>query len=161
MAEPARKAVESDLVRVASKRFGEYAVPPERVLTFREGLIGMPDAQRFALMEPNRPESPFRQLLCLDLPELGFVVCDPEQLWPGYGTHLPPYEGGRENLAVLVLVTVPANPKDMTANLLAPLVVDVRTRAGRQLVLDAGRLSTRHPIFPPDDQDSSGGGATV
>jgi len=160
VAEPARKALESDGVRVASKRFGEYVVPPERVLTFREGLIGMPDAQRFALMEPSRPDSPFRQLLCLDLPELGFVVCDPEQLWPGYAACLPPYEGGRENLVAMVLVTVPTNPKDMTANLLAPLVVDVRTRAGRQLVLDAGRLSTRHPVFPPDE-DVSGGGAAV
>jgi flagellar assembly factor FliW len=146
---------------VDSKRFGAYAVPAERVILFPEGLIGMPDAQRFALMEPSRPESPFRQLLCLDLPELGFVVCDPEDLWPGYGGHLPPYEGGRENLAAMVLVTVPTNPKEMTANLLAPLVVDARTRVGRQIVLDAGRLSTRHPIFPPDETASSGGGATA
>jgi flagellar assembly factor FliW len=143
---------------VDSKRFGAFAVPAERVILFPEGLIGMPDAQRFALMEPSRPESPFRQLLCLDLPELGFVVCDPEDLWPGYGAHLPPYEGGRENLAAMVLVTVPGNPKEMTANLLAPLVVDARTRVGRQIVLDAGRLSTRHPIFPPED---AGGGASV
>jgi len=156
VAEPARKAVDGDPIHVDSKRFGAYAVPGERVLVFPEGLIGMPDARRFALMEPSRPGSPFRQLLCIDLPELGFVVCDPEELWPGYGAHLPPYEGGRENLAAMVLVTVPANPKEMTANLLAPLVVDPRTRVGRQIVLDAGRLSTRHPIFPPED---AGGGA--
>jgi flagellar assembly factor FliW len=126
-------------------------VPAERVLAFPEGLIGFPAARRFALLDPPRAGSPFRQLLCLDDPELGFVVCDPEALWPGYGASLPPSSGAPEDQAVLALVTVPADAREMTANLMAPLVVDCRARVGRQVVLDVGRFSTRHPLLPPAD----------
>lgn len=159
MAEPARQTVETaEPIPVRSRRFGTYDVPVDRLLQFPEGLIGFPQARRFALLDATRSDAPFRRLLCVDEPELGFVVCDPEALWPGYGAALPPYEGGRENLAVLAIITIPKNPLEMTANLMAPLVVDCRTRVGRQLVLDTGRFSTRHPLLPPGDATTAPAG---
>jgi flagellar assembly factor FliW len=150
VAEPARKALsENSTVWLHSKRFGDYEVPAERVLTFPQGLIGFRDAHRFALLDASRPGSPFRCLVCLDEPELGFVVCDPVALWPTYAADLPPPEHGRaEDTAVLALVTVPSNALEMTANLMAPLVVDCQSRTGWQCVLDTGRYSTRHPLLP-------------
>jgi flagellar assembly factor FliW len=149
MAEPARKVVTTgDTVWLHSVRFGDYHVPADRLLSFPEGLIGFPEARRFALLEPGRPGSPFRCLLCLDDPELGFVVCDPTTLWPGYAADLPPPEAGRvEDLAVLAIVTVPSNAQEMTINLMAPLVIDCGSRTGRQHVLDTGHYSTRHPLL--------------
>ena len=133
-----------------SKRFGDYEVPAERLLTFPQGLIGFREARRFVLLDASRPGSPFRCLVCLDEPELGFVVCDPVALWPAYAADLPPPEQGRaEDVAILALVTVPSNALEMTANLMAPLVVDCQTRTGHQCVLDTGRYSTRHPLLPP------------
>jgi len=146
MAEPARQPVaDEEVVEVRSEKFGAYQVPVERILHFPEGLVGFPAARRFALLESARPGSLFHFLLCVDLPELGFVVCDPATFWPGYVADLP----RPADAAVLVLVTVPADPKQMTANLMAPLVLDSRARQGVQLVLDTGRYSTRHPILPP------------
>jgi flagellar assembly factor FliW len=133
-------------------------VPVERVLNFPDGLVGFREAHRFALLESSRAGSPFSCLVSLDFPELGFVVCDPIQLWPGYGADLPPLAEGRvEDRAALAIVTVPGNAHEMTANLMAPLVVDCRSRTGRQVVLDTGRYSTRHtllaaaPAAPPSD----------
>jgi flagellar assembly factor FliW len=118
------------------------------VLAFPDGLVGFPVARRFALVDPARSDSPFRCLASLDVPDLGFLVCEPEALWPGYIAELllpdgmPPAE-----VVVLAIVTVPTDPKAMTANLMAPLVIDCRTRTGRQLVLDTGRFTTRQPVF--------------
>jgi flagellar assembly factor FliW len=135
-------------VPLQSRRFGSYDVPAERVLVFPDGLIGFADARRFVLLDSSRPDSPFRCLVCLDFPELGFVVCDPVRLWPGYAADLPPPDGGRaEERAVLAIVTVPHDPREMTANLMAPLVFDCTTRAGRQIVLDGDRYSTRHLLL--------------
>lgn len=149
MAEPAREAVANAAsVALRSARFGDYEVPADRVLSFPDGLVGFRDARRFALLDSNRPESPFRCLVCLDFPELGFVVCDPTRLWAGYAADLPLPEDARvEDQAVLAIVTVPPDPTAMTVNLLAPLVVDCTTRVGRQLVLDTGRYSTRHSLL--------------
>jgi flagellar assembly factor FliW len=123
-------------------------VPADRVLTFPDGLVGLPAARRFALLESGRAGSPFRCLVSLDVPELGFVVCEPTALWPGYGADLPvPPGASPEDVAVLAIVTVPRNPGEMTANLMAPLVIDCRARTGCQLVLDTGRYSTRHALL--------------
>jgi flagellar assembly factor FliW len=149
MAEAAREGVSrARTVTVRSQRFGTYDVPEDRILDFSDGLIGFPHCRRFALLEPQRDGSPFRYMLCVDWPELGFVVCDPEAFCPGYTGEVPqPAELGAD-VGVLAIVTVPAEPRAMTANLVAPLVVDCATRVGRQLVLDSARFSTRHRLLP-------------
>jgi flagellar assembly factor FliW len=155
MAEPARQAL-TETIALHTERFGDFEVPADRVLQFPEGLIGFRDARRFVLLEPTRPGSPFRCLVSLDVPELSFVVCDPTALWPGYAADLPlPASGAAEDQAALAIVTVPQNATEMTANLMAPLVLDSRTRTGRQMVLDSGRYSTRHHLLPQGDTPSS------
>ena len=149
MGAAARKVAAGATVHVHSERFGTYEVPEERLLTFPNGLVGFPDGHRFALLDASRPDSPFRYLICVDLPELGFVVCDPQTFWPGYAEALPRPDGLDGELGVLAIVTVPANPRDMTANLMAPLMVEYESRQGRQLVLDTGHFSTNHRILPP------------
>jgi flagellar assembly factor FliW len=154
VAEPARQTV-AETVVIRSQRFGEYEVRADRIITFRDGLIGFPLAQRFVLLEASRAGSPFRYLLCVDLPELGFVVCDATVLSPGFLEHIPLLpDTKREDVAVLAIVTVSAEPRAMTANLLAPLVVDSRTAAGRQVVLDTGCHPLRFPIFPAQSPGS-------
>ncbi len=149
MAEAAGEGVSGvRTIEVRSQRFGTYRVPEDRILEFPDGLIGFPRCHRFALLEPQRDGSPFRYMLCIDAPDLGFVVCDPEAFCPGYVAAVPrPAELG-EDVGVLAIVTVPAEPRDMTANLLAPLVVDCATRVGRQIVLEGGGFSTRHRLLP-------------
>ena len=124
-------------------------LPADRVLEFPDGLIGFPGARRFALLEPSRPGSPFRCLACVDVPEIRFVVCEPLLFGAGYAASLPlPPDLPREEAAVLVIVTVPADGREMTANLMAPIIIDCRSRRGRQLVLEGGPYSTRHPLLP-------------
>ena len=136
MGEAARQAV-AETVAVRSQRFGDYEVPAERILRFPEGLVGFPEARHFVLLDSSHPGSPFRYLLCLDLPELGFVVCDAAHVCAGYVADVPrPAE-------------VPADPRQMTANLMAPLLVDCRSGRGRQVVLDTGRHPIRYPLLAP------------
>jgi flagellar assembly factor FliW len=116
-----------------------------QVLSFPEGLIGFRDARRFVLLESGRSTSPFRRLVALDVPDLSFIVCDPRRFWPGYEAEVPDGGGDHE---LLVIVTAPGAARDLTANLMAPLVVDTGSGIGRQLVLDTGRYSTRHPLPP-------------
>lgn len=149
MAKPARQIVTSSpAVTVRSERFGELVVPEERIITFQAGLIGFPVARRFVLLEPSRTGSPFRRLVCLDDPELGFVLCDPEEFWPGYRQQVPRPGAVAGELAVLVIVTVPSDAVEMTANLLAPLVVDVELLSGWQVILDGADYQTQHRVFP-------------
>lgn len=136
----------TDTIHICSQRFGTYDVAADRVVAIPHGLIGLPDARRFALLEPHAAGSPFRYLLCVDQPELGFLVCDPEVFCPGYRAKLPS-AGLPADAAVLAIVTVPEDVRAMTANLMAPVVIDCATREGRQLILEGSMFGTRHRLF--------------
>jgi len=139
----------SGTIRIVSPRLGTYDVPADRILELPDGLVGLPDARRFALLESNHPDTPFRYLLCVDLPELAFLVCDPEPFFPGYAAGLPASCGATAaEAAVLVIVTVPDDAGAMTANLMAPLVIDGANRRGRQVIVEGARFQTRHRLLP-------------
>lgn len=45
------------------------------------------------------------------------------------------------------IVTIPDDPTMMTANLKAPVVINIKARMGRQCVLQDNGLAIREPIF--------------
>lgn len=136
-------------VTVESERFGRFEVPEDTIFELDPGLVGFPNERRFVVME-SRPGSPFKWMLCVDEPDLAFAVVDPVEFVPGYR---PPIDKAVETLgcapqdvALFVLVTIPARPVEIYANLLAPVVVDLARRKGRQLVLEDPTLDPAHPI---------------
>ena len=52
-----------------------------------------------------------------------------------------------DNLRYFTIVTIPEDPTQMTANLKAPIVINVRNRYARQCVLQDNNLAIREPIF--------------
>ncbi len=143
---------EAEAIHVRSSRFGELAVPADRVLHFPQGLIGFPRAHRFVILD-HRPGSPFKWMLCLDLPDVAFAVVEPACMVPDY---CAPLDFAARSLgtdpadvALFVIVTIPSDPMAMTVNLMAPVVVDVRTRLSRQLVLEDGRSDPSYRVCAP------------
>ena len=123
----------------------------ESEIVFGDGLIGFPAWRRFAL-RPGPPSSPLRRLECLDEPSVCLTVVDPLCLDPGYRV-----AASKEDLLsleledpaqalVLCTLTVRGEPPAVTANLLGPLLINPRSRLGRQLVLADSGYSVRHPI---------------
>jgi flagellar assembly factor FliW len=139
-----------EVVRIASERFGVFEVATRHVLTFAQGLIGFPAARRFVILD-HRPGSPFKWMLSLEEPDLAFAVADPAELVRDYRPPLTlaarTLEADPADVGVFVILTIPPDPTRMTANLMAPIVVDVRTRRARQLILDEGRCDPSYSIF--------------
>lgn len=136
-------------MRVRSSRFGDFEVPADRVLDFPQGLIGFPKARRFVILD-HRPGSPFKWMLCLDEPDVAFAVAEPGRLVPDYRAPLDLATRvlgvDASDVALFVIVTIPPDPMAMTVNLMAPIVVDVRTRTSRQLVLEGGRFDPSYRV---------------
>jgi len=156
MESPAERRTEADeakTLRISSKRFGTLDVPVDRVFRFGDGLVGFPGAQRFVLLD-HRPGSPFKWMLCLEDPELAFAVANPADLVPGYAA--PVESASRQlraradDIAIFALVTIPADPTQMTVNLMAPVAVDLKTMTAAQLILDRPELSPAHLVVAKD-----------
>ena len=102
------------------------------------GMAGFPDAERFALVEV--PEaSPLFLLRSLDEPGLEFVVVPPSVFFPDYAPEIDDASATRLGLTdaedALLLVVLTVNDAGASANLLAPIVINQRTRAAGQIVL--------------------------
>lgn len=136
-------------VTVASQRFGVFEVPQDSIFELDPGLVGFPNERRFVVLD-SRPGSPFKWMLCVDEPDLAFAVVEPAQFVPGYQAPIDKavdvLRCSREDVALFVLVTIPARPTEIYANLLAPVVVDLARRRGRQLVLEDPALDPAHRI---------------
>ena len=62
-------------------RFGEVALREDRLITFKNGLLGFTGCTTFGLSRiPNADESPILLLQCVNEPEIAFLVADPKSI---------------------------------------------------------------------------------
>ena len=132
-------------------RLGDIEIPDDKIITFPYGLLGFEEMKRYILLTPN-PSIPFRWLQSVDNPALAFVVINPLIFHPEYNMQIPARQlaaiGAKQvsDIAVLVIVTVPENPEEMTANMAGPLLINTENRLGVQAVLGDEEYSTEHFI---------------
>jgi flagellar assembly factor FliW len=122
------------------------------VLTMTGGLAGFPRAERYALVEVPQAASLFL-LHSLDVPGLEFVVTAPGLFFPDYTPEIDDASAAALDLTdaadalLLVVLTVGEESATTTANLLAPIVINQRTRAAAQVILQ-GEWPLRAPLRP-------------
>lgn len=141
-------------MKFKTSRFGEIEFPEEVIMTFPEGVLGFPNDRRYILLEHDAEGSPFKWLQSLDSPDLAFIIVDPLFITPRYKLEIDVDTArligtdNQEACAVMSIVNVPHEaPIRMTANLKAPLVVNVETRAGRQVIMGSNVHGISTPIF--------------
>ncbi len=138
-------------MRVETVRFGVVQVPEEATLEFPAGILGFPQLRRCCLL-PYGSTRGLRWLQSLDDPGLLFLTVEPYLVFPDYEADLPDHEAEAleltepEEAAILTLLTISLESQAVTANLLAPIVINTKTRRGRQVVLDTDRYLTKHLI---------------
>lgn len=142
---------DSDTITIDTRLLGEISIPAASVYTFPTGLPGFEAQTRFALI-PAAGAHVF-WLQSLDEPGLAFVMADPFVAIEGYEVDLKPSELrelGLEQASdalVFVIVTLPAVEQDSaTANFRGPVVLNTRTRTGRQVVSAADTYDIHTPF---------------
>ncbi len=109
-------------------------------LTMTGGLPGFPSVERFVLVEV--PDTLLFRLRGVEAPDLEFVVAPPAPFFPDYAPEVDDVSAARlglldaEDALVLLVLTMGADVASTTANLLAPVVINQRTRQAAQIVLD-------------------------
>jgi flagellar assembly factor FliW len=121
-------------------------------LRFAAGVPGFPAARIFTIRPWGAEPTPFHVLECLEVKGLRFVAVAPGVFFPDYeprfGADVYQALGaaGRDEVLVLVILTLHARPEDTTANLLGPLVANVATGEAIQAVLSGSGYEAQTPI---------------
>jgi flagellar assembly factor FliW len=126
------------------------AVPQQIGVHFVSGMPGLEAYRDFTLAGID--DSPVYWLQCDAEPEIALPVADAFAVAPTYSFKLSDADTlalGLRHAAdalVLVVLTIPRGPGVITANLLAPIVVNRNTWTARQVILDDARYHLRYPL---------------
>lgn len=126
----------------------------ETILTFPKGLGALPGLHAFRLLEP--PGSyPMKFLQAVEHPERTLTVMDVAAFKPDFEVALTEAEAAalaleqQGDALVLAVLAIPETPRETTANLVEPLVVNIRSRVGLQAHLDPNLNPRDFPVFGP------------
>lgn len=137
-------------MQLQTTRFGQIEVDDQRIITFPKGILGFPDYTTYVLIEPGQ-DTYFFWLQSTQSPDLAFVVTDPSLFVSSYQVPVKAEqldELGMEKIEdAQVFVIVNKRGNLLTGNLQGPLVVNVSSRVGEQLVLADRRFTTRVPLI--------------
>jgi flagellar assembly factor FliW len=122
------------------------------VLELVAPLPGFPNDHRFVLVRVHDSGLLFA-LTSLDTPALRFLVAPPAPFFPEYAPEIDDEtlvalgQPTEADLLLLLVVSPGESARDATANLMAPIVLNQRTRQATQVVLTGSGLPVRRPLL--------------
>ena len=137
-------------MRITTTRFGCIEVAAGDVIRFPSGLPGLEDCREWALLADAANDA-VGWLQSTTRGDVALAVVSPRRFVPDYRVRIARSELAPLNLADLrdaqVVVVVGTTGTTLTLNLKAPIVINVETRMGRQVVA-SGDLPLRHELVP-------------
>lgn len=135
-------------------RFGEVEEDDSKIVHFAQGLPAFEEEHEFVII-PYDESSPYVFLQSVKTPELAFLMTMPFVFFPTYEFQLEDdiltqlAVSQQEDLLVYSLLTIPErNIRAITANLLAPVVINKKNMQAKQVVLEKSEYTTKHRLFP-------------
>lgn len=137
---------------IQTSRFGAIELKPEDILNFPEGLLGFADLKKFVLLDDPNDEI-FAWLQSCESAAIAFPVLEPEIYSDTYKIKLTKADlealklTSQAQARFFTIVTIPDDPTQMTANMKAPIVINLNDKTARQCVLQDNHLAIRELIF--------------
>jgi len=132
-------------------RFGLCTYTESEVISFPWGLPAFPQLRGFLVLSVPGQEG-FIWLQSLDDVKVALPLSDPWSLFDDYEAQLPQYARqslgieAADDFCIMCVCVVGKGAAEMSINLLAPVVINLKTRMGRQITLENQAYSVRTPI---------------
>ena len=139
---------------VKTKYFGEVDLPEEKIVTLERGLVGFDDYKKYTILyDSEKEESSIAWFQSVDEPTLALPVINPTLIKEDYNPQVEEEllkdlgELTDENLVVFLVMTVPEDLKQMSVNLMAPIIINADTRKGAQVIVENPEYEIRYKIY--------------
>jgi flagellar assembly factor FliW len=123
----------------------------ENIYNFPEGILGFENIKQFRIVEKD--ESPFVWLQAINKPDLNFVLMDPHEIREDYNLKIPNSDlhfleaDKTTKLICYVIITIPQDPRKMSANFQGPLVFNPANKIGKQCISLHNEYTVRHNVL--------------
>jgi flagellar assembly factor FliW len=144
-------------MKIKTKYHGEIEVKEASALNFEQGIPGFAEEKKFVLL-PLPENDWFHILQSVSTPQLGFVVTDPFLFTKEFDFELD--QGSVEtlgftdekNVKILTILTMKETLHESTANLQAPIVINLANNKAKQVILNDSNYQTKHLLFAQPEQ---------
>lgn len=138
-------------MRIDTKYLGEMDIDEEKTIHFETGLPGFLEEKEFIILDI--PGNDLLQLLqSLHTPNLAFFIANPHQFEQTYHFKLSDSTveylniTSEEEVVILSILTVNDPFEKSTINLQAPIVINSKTKQGKQIILNDEKYDMKTPI---------------
>ena len=137
---------------IPAQERGDESMLAQSEITFIRPIPGFAGLKRFVLVRLDGADSVISELRSLERPEVRFVVASPAAFFSDYAIELGEQDCDSlglldaEEALILTVLTVGHDAASSTANLLAPVVINTRTRDAAQVILTGSEWSVRAPL---------------
>jgi flagellar assembly factor FliW len=122
------------------------------IIFFPEGIIGFNEYKEFTIVQ-DKSKEPFFWMEAIRDNSLSFIIIDPKEFHREYNPILSAADkmaltvNDLSDCSIYALVCVPKDSDEISANLLAPIIVNKNSSIGRQVVLHEQDYSVQHLIL--------------
>ncbi len=140
-------------ILVKTKPYGEIEVTEDRIIDFPYGVLGFDYIKKFVLLDSDEESSPFSWLQAFDEPNLAFILMSPTTFLDSYDllvsqSDLAIVEANKDTeLLVFAIITIPADPSLMTANLQGPIIINKEKQLGLQAISLVEKYGVKHKVL--------------
>lgn len=138
---------------IETQRFGRVSINPNHIIAFSEGLLGFENLTRYAIILCEATE-PIQWLQAVDDPMISLPIVNPFLIKPDYELDVDDEElqsigmPSVEEILIVNTVVLPEQIRGATINLSAPILINLRTKQGRQIVMEYAQPNAiRYPAF--------------
>jgi flagellar assembly factor FliW len=139
-------------MELVTKYHGARTYNDEDVIVFKKGLPGFKELKKFIIF-PLESNEVFSILHSIEATEVGLVLVSPFTILSDYEFKIPDTDTKElqidkaEEVLVLTTVTLSSNVENMTTNLKAPIIINIKEKLGEQLILDNDKYKIKEPLF--------------
>ncbi|MGE8206899.1 flagellar assembly protein FliW [Heyndrickxia sp. NPDC080065] len=139
-------------MQIQTRYHGEIEINEKEILHFTKGIPGFPDEKQFILLAmPD--QNLFTIMQSVETPELAFVLTSPFSFIEKYEFELDDSTieqlaiKNQEDVSVFAIVTLQDPFEKTSANLQAPVILNVKNNEAKQVILNDTIYKIKHPLF--------------
>lgn len=135
-----------------SKIHGKLEYDEKDIIIFKKEILGFNNKEKFVLVELE-DYKPFKLLQSLEDEEVGLILTSPFEFFDDYKVNLPEETLDRlnidneEEVLLLTTITLSSDPKKITTNLKAPIIINKKANLAEQIIIDDSKYNIKHPLI--------------
>lgn len=140
-------------MKIQTKYFGEIEIEQSKTIRFANGLPGFNTETEFVLLD--MPDAPLFQVLqSVQTDHVAFITTSPHAFYQEYAFQLDDNTidqlqiQSEKDVAVLTILTLKKPFEKSTINLKAPIIINHRTKLGKQYILTEDIYASTASIQP-------------